>query len=194
LDQFDLDIELVKRLQAGDVEAFDSIYEKYAVKLFSFGLKYLKSPDEAEEMVQSVFLKIWENHKQLNNELSFKSYIFTIAYNNICKLFRRRNYQRQFIAETLYKNSQSSNQPEEGIDFQSTLTRVQQIIEKLPERQKEIFKKSRLEGKTTREIAAEIGLSPGTIDNYISESIKFIRNRICREDIAMLFFLALFFS
>jgi RNA polymerase sigma-70 factor (ECF subfamily) len=79
---------------------------------------------------------------------------------------------------TLYKNSQSSSQPEEGIDFQSTLTRVQQIVEKLPERQKVIFLKSRQESKSTKEIAEEVGLSPGTVDNYISESLKFIRSRL----------------
>jgi RNA polymerase sigma-70 factor (ECF subfamily) len=53
------DIELVERLQKGDVEAFDLIYEKYSGKLYAFGLKYLQSTAEAEELVQAVFLKIW---------------------------------------------------------------------------------------------------------------------------------------
>jgi RNA polymerase sigma factor (sigma-70 family) len=78
------DIELVERLQKGDVEAFDLIYEKYSGKLYAFGLKYLQSTAEAEELVQAVFLKIWENHKHIDKELSFKSYLFTITYNDIC--------------------------------------------------------------------------------------------------------------
>jgi len=89
------DIELVEKLQKGDVEAFDLIYDKYSGKLYSFGLKYLRSNSEAEELVQSVFLKVWENYKNLKKESSFKSYLFTIAYNDICKLFRKRNYHHK---------------------------------------------------------------------------------------------------
>jgi len=151
------DIELVERLQKGDVEAFDLIYEKYSGKLYAFGLKYLKSTEEAEELVQSVFLKLWENYKILKKELSFKSYLFTIAYNDICKLFRKRNYRQKFIDDTLYENSQFSSEIEEGIDYHSVLEQVELIVNKLPEKQKTIFLKSRKEGKSTKEIAEEVG-------------------------------------
>ncbi len=184
------DIELVKRLQKGDVEAFDLIYEKYSGKLYAFGLKYLRSEAEAEELVQSVFLKLWENHKILNADLSFKSWLFTVSYNDICKLFRRRNYLRKFVDESLYENLNTAPDLSERIDYKSLLERVHLIINKLPEKQKTIFLKSREEGKTTKEIASEIGLSPGTVDNYISNSLKFIRSHLLDEDFA---FLILFF-
>lgn len=187
------DIELVERLQKGDVEAFDLIYNKYSRKLYAFGLKYLKSPAETEELIQSVFLKIWENYKNLKKESSFKSYLFTIAYNDICKIFRKRNYLQKFISDTLYENSQSSSETEDGIDYQFVLERVQKIIEKLPEKQKTIFVKSRQEGKSTKEIAEEVGLSPGTVDNYISESLKFIRSRLRNENLSALLLFSLFF-
>ncbi len=193
MKSFPIDYELVERLHGGNVEAFDLIYEKYSGKLYSFSLKYLRSTDEAEELVQSVFLKIWENRKHIDKELSFKSYLFTIAYNDICKLFRKRSYLQKFIGDTLYENRQSSSETEDKIDFQSVLNRVDQIVEKLPERQKIIFMKSRKEGKTTKEIASELGLSPGTIDNYISENLKFILKRLCKEDLALLLFVSLFF-
>ncbi len=186
------DKELIKRLHKGDVEAFDLIYEKYAGKLYSFGLKYLHSAEESEELVQMVFVKIWENHKKLNKELSFKSYLFTIAYNDICKLFRQRNYMQKFISDALYENSPSSTETEEKIDYQSTLNRVMQIVEKLPQRQKEIFKKSKLEGKSAREIAGELKLSPGTIDNYVSASVRFIKKHLDNEDLALVLLFSLF--
>lgn len=187
------DIELVERLQKGEVEAFDLIYNKYSGKLFAFGLKYLRSPTETEELVQSVFLKVWENCKNLKKESSFKSYLFTIAYNDICKFFRKRKYLHKFIIETLYENSQSSSETEDGIDYKSVLERVQQIVEKLPGKQKTIFLKSRQEGKSTKEIAEEVGLSPGTIDNYISESLKFIRSQLHNENLPVLLLFTLFF-
>jgi len=173
------------------VEAFDLIYEKYSGKLYAFCLKYLRSTAEAEELVQSVFLKVWENHKNLRKESSFKSYLFTIAYNDICKLFRKRNYRQQFIDDTLHENSQSSSETEDGINYQSVLEHVQQIVDKLPERQKIIFVKSRQEGKSSKEIAEEVGLSPGTVDNYISEALKFIRKNL-GDNLPLLLFFSVF--
>lgn len=184
------DNELIDRLQKGDIEAFDQIYDRYSLKLYSFGLKYLRSDDEAEELVQSVFLKIWENYKFLKKESSFKSYIFTIAYNEICKLFRKRHYQKKYIDNSLINNSLNTLEIEDGINHQTILNLVQKIVDKLPEKQKIIFVKSRIEGKATKEIAEELGLSPGTVDNYISEILKLIRNSLRKEN----FVIALFFS
>jgi RNA polymerase sigma-70 factor (ECF subfamily) len=193
LKTFADDDELVERLQTGDVEAFDLIYDKYSGKLYKFGFKHLRSAAEAEELVQSVFLKIWENRKILRKELSFKSFLFTIAYNDICKLFRKRNYLLKFINDSLAENPNSSFIIEDRIDFQSVIEMVRKIINILPERQQIIFKKSREEGKTTKEIAAELELSPGTVDNYISESLKFIRSRLYKEDLSLILFFSMFF-
>jgi RNA polymerase sigma-70 factor (family 1) len=187
------DIELVERLLKGDIEAFDLIYEKYSGKLYAFGLKYLKSSADAEELVQSVFLKVWEKHKSLKKESSFKSYLFTIAYNDICNLFRERNYFQKFIKETIIESNQTSSEIDDRINYQSILERVQKIICQLPERQKAILIKSREEGKSAKEIAAEFNLSPGTVDNYISETLKTIRRRLHDEDLILVLFFSLYF-
>ncbi|MGB8489844.1 MAG: RNA polymerase sigma-70 factor [Bacteroidales bacterium] len=194
MKNFPGDIELVEKLQKGSVEAFDLIYGKYSGKLYLFALKYLRYKADAEELVQSVFLKLWENRKNLNKEFSFKSYLFTIAYNDICKLFRNRRYRQQFIEDKLYENPLSSCDEAEGIEYRSILERVQQIINKLPERQKSIFLKSRNEGKSSKDIASELNLSPGTVDNYISETLNLIRSRLRSEDFALLLAFSLFFS
>lgn len=183
------DIELVSRLQQGDIEAFDMLYGRYASKLYCFGLKYLKSPAETEELVQSVFLKVWENAKKLKKELSFKSYIFTIAYNIICKLFRDRYYWRKFAESSSREDIQSaSSDIEDGLSYQVVLDRVQQIVNKLPEKQRAVFFKSKIEGKSSREIASDLNLSPGTVDNYISDILKLIRSNISEKDTLMLYF------
>ncbi|MGV8091965.1 MAG: RNA polymerase sigma factor [Mangrovibacterium sp.] len=190
---FPADNELVENLRKGDVEAFDLVYEKYAQRLYVFSLKYLKSVEETEELVQSVFLKVWENQKNLKKETSFKSYLFTIAYNEICNLFRRRKYQQKFAAEATAENQETSDVTEDQIDYQPVLQQVEMIIARLPEKQKIIFMKSRIEGKSTKEIASELGLSPGTVDNYISEALKFIRTRLKDKPLSVLLFFSLFF-
>jgi len=193
LKELDTDNELIDKLWIGDVEAFDRVYQRYAGKLYAFSLKYLRSKEEAEELVQSVFLKVWENQKNLKKNTSFKSYLFTIAYNEICNLFRRRKYQQDFIAKIGIESSVTSGETENQIEFQFVLEQVDQIIARLPEKQKTIFLKSRQEGKSTKEIAEELGLSPGTVDNYISESLKFIRSNLKDKAFSTLLFISLFF-
>lgn len=194
MKEFPADIELVLKLQKGDVEAFDLVYGKYARRLYGFTLKYLKSTEETEELVQSVFLKVWENQKNLKKESSFKSYLFTIAYNEICNIFRRRSLLQKFIGEQLTENAHSSSETEELIDYNSILAQVDKIIDKLPERQRTIFVKSRREGKSNKDIANELGLSSGTVDNYISESLKFIRSNLQDKNFSALLLFTLFLS
>lgn len=191
---FPSDSELVERLQKGDVEAFDLTYEKYSGKLYSFGLKYLRSASEAEELVQSVYLKLWENYKNLRNETSFKSYLFTIAYNDICHIFKKRSYRQKYLDDTVYLNSQSTSETEDDIDYKSAMEQILHIVDKLPERQKTVFLKSRQECKTTKEIADEVGLSQGTVDNYISDALKFIRSHLHKTSLSVLLILSLYFS
>lgn len=185
--------DLVEKLRHGDVNAFDQVYKKYAVKLYGFSFKYLKSKEEAEELVQSVFLKVWENQHSLKRDTSFKSYLFTIAYNEICNLFRQRTYLRKFITSSLESNQEASGDSEAQLDALFVREHLDRIISKLPEKQRLIFIKSRHEGKSTRDIAAELGLSPGTVDNYLSESLKFIRLHLEDRNIAGLLFISLYF-
>ncbi len=78
---------------------FRSAFGNYAKRLYAFGFKYLRSKEDAEGLVQDVFLKIWENRKKLDKDSSFKSYLFTIAYNDICSIFRKRVTKRGFHNE-----------------------------------------------------------------------------------------------
>ena len=192
--EFVSDDKLIVRLRQGDVDAFDMVYRRYAGKLYAFSLKYLKSREEAEELVQSVFLKVWENQSQLKKESSFKSYIFTIAYNEICNQFRKRKYQQSFIENVISGKPENSTEIESQIEFRFVLEQVEQIVAQLPEKQKAVFLKSRQEGKSTKEIAAEMGLAKGTVDNYISESLKFIRTSLNDKNLALVLFIYLFLS
>ena len=189
-DTFD-DIALILKLQKGEFEAFDQLYEKYSWKLYRLALKYLRSETDAEDLVQSVFLKVWLNHRTLKKDLSFKSFIFTIAYNEICNTFRKRSYRREFIE---YSKSQ---QPvvqieEESITYQKVLEQVLEMIKDLPEKQQDIFIKSRFEGKSSKDIAAEINLTPGAVDNYISKTLKILRKKMGNEDLKLILFFSLF--
>lgn len=191
LNESTSDLELVDKLQKGDVDAFDQIFKKYGDRLFGFVFKYLKSKEETEELVQDVFLKIWSNRKNIKKGFSFKSYLFTIAYHEICAVFRQRQIQVK-IKEDLFLNKNEAINLGEQLEYKSVLEFVDKLIEQLPEKQKIIFNKSRKQGKTTREIAKEMNLAPGTVDNQISKALKFLRENIPNNSLLFTLFFAIF--
>ena len=91
------DSELIERLCLSDIDAFDQIFDRYGGKLYGFTIRYLKSKEESEELVQDVFLKIWQNRKNLRKETYFKSYLFTITYHKICHILRKRHIHLEII-------------------------------------------------------------------------------------------------
>ena len=186
------DNNLVKLLQKGNVAAFDSLFEVYSQKLFGFALKYFKNETDAEELVQEVFVKVWENRQTLKSELSFKSYLFTIALNKIRKHFNKKatslRYLESLQNDTEFTDYQSTNDD----NYDLALHQINLIIEQMPPRRREIFMKSKLEGKSSKEIATELNISAGTVDNQVSEALRFIRAQLKSENLALLLFAVLF--
>ena len=192
IDEYKSDSELAVRLRRGDIDAFDLIFRKYGDRLFGFALSYLKSKEETEGLVQDVFLKVWENRKNLKKESSLKSYLFTIAYHEMCQIFRKKQIHQKYLEEIKNSTPLTTNL-EEQLEYKATLEQIDSLIEQLPEKQKIIFNKSRKEGKSTKDIAKEMNLAAGTIDNQISEALKFLRRHISKNNFALPLLFALFF-
>jgi RNA polymerase sigma-70 factor (family 1) len=184
------DIHLVSLLQKGNVASFDLLFEKYSSKLYGFALKYFKNETDAEELVQEVFVKVWENHQSLNSALSFKSYLFTIALNQIRKHFNQKVVVLRYL-ENVQNNSEFTDQVTHD-DYENMLRQIYLIINQMPQRRREIFLKSKIEGKCAKDVAAELNISPGTVDNQISEALRFIRNHLKNENIGLSLFAILF--
>ena len=186
------DHSLVQLLQKGNVAAFDSLFEVYSQKLYGFALKYFKNESDAEELVQEVFVKVWENRQTLRSELSFKSYLFTIALNQIRKHFNKKATSLRYLESLQNEPEFSENQAINEDNYESALTQIKLIIEQMPPRRREIFMKSKLDGKSSKEIATELNISAGTVDNQVSEALRFIRTRLKSENISLLLFAVLF--
>jgi RNA polymerase sigma-70 factor (ECF subfamily) len=184
------DQQLVQSLQKGNVAAFDSLFEIYSPKLYGFAFKYFRNEAEAEELVQEVFVKVWENRHGLKTEHSFKSYLFTIALNQIRKYFNKKAVALRYL-ESLQHEPEFSD-PALAEDYESALQKLNSIIDQMPSRRREIFIKSKLEGKSSKEVAAELNISPGTVDNQVSEALRFLRSQFKTESLGLLLFAALF--
>ena len=187
-----LENELVKALSKGEIKAFNDLFQIYGNRIFRFAVGYLKSEHDAEELVQDVFMKIWEKRSELKENLSFKSYIFTIAFNIIRKHFVKKALTAKYFEQQVIEDADLSTI--QNIDFQSTKKAIDHLVNQLPARRKEVFIKSRFEGLTTKEIADELGTSPKTVENQLGEALRFIREYLGKEDLAGILLFMLFYS
>jgi RNA polymerase sigma-70 factor (ECF subfamily) len=183
---------LVHNLSKGNLLAFNTLYKEYSGRLYRFALGYLKSEAEAEELVQEVFTKIWEKRADLKKELSFKSFLFTIAFNIIRKHFRTKAYLSEYFKTGII--SDLDMQTSQKITYDSLYQYITELVNQLPARRKEIFIKSRFEGLSINEIAEKLKISHKTVENQLTDALKFIRTNLNRENIPVILFFILFIS
>lgn len=191
-DHFDNESELVLSLSKGSIIAFNQLFRKYSGLLYRFAYGYLKSVNDAEELVQDVFTKIWEKHSELKSDLSFRSYLFTIAFNDIKKVFRMKAMHSEYLDNSLFDDADHSTS--QTISYNSLLDHVRELIDQLPEKRKEIFVRSRFEGQSIKEISKEMNISHKTVENQISQALKSLRKNLTKEDVGFCLFFILFIS
>lgn len=187
--------ELVKLLKKGDMAAFDAIYNQYCHKLHQFVFMYLKQKEDTEEIVQEVFIKIWQSKDKIDVYASLESFLFTIAYNTTMSLLRKR------MSETKSREYLKSLQQIDGTDdvineiqFNELNQKVQALLNQLTPRQKEIYLLSREEGLTHEEIAEKLNISTSTVNNHLVNTLKFLKSHIDSSLAVNLLFICLFLS
>ena len=159
--------------------AFDAIYEKYCRRLFGFVVRYVKLETDAEEIVQDVFIKIWENREKINAYSSFESYLFTISYNSAISLLRKRVHEKKYLEHlNSLRNENVAPELTDEIYFKELNHKIQSLLAELTPRQKEIFLLSREEGLTHDEIAKKLGISVNTVKNHIVTVLNFLKSNI----------------
>ena len=184
--------ELISLLRSGSQYAFERLFENYSQKLYRFSLSYLKSETEAEEIVQDVFLKLWENRDKLRNETSFQSYLFTIAFNDIRKHFNKKARDERYRTEILDFLSDENPSVETIPDFETLVIKLESLIDQMPDRRKEIFRKRKKEGKAVRDIAGEMEISQKTVENQITEAMNYLKKEFGKDRISGLLFFFVF--
>lgn len=187
--------ELLLLLRKGDRVAFYNIYERYCKRLYGFVLRYIKQEDDAEEIVQDVFVKLWEARDKIDVYASFDSFLFTIAYNTTMSLFRKRIKEKKYL-DYLKSIQQIESAPNviEEIHFNELNANVQALLDQLTPRQKEIFLLSREEGLKHDEIAKKLGVSVNTVKKHMTNTLSFLKTNIDSSLIVNLLFVYLFLS
>lgn len=154
---------------------FDRIYLTYYFRMYRFAKEYVLFDEDAENIVQDVFLLLWEKCEVLDIQISLVSYLFTLVKN------KSLDYLRHKVIADEYKEELSAKLASlESLNYSFTSDEeIEQIlmsaIDKLPERCRQIFIKSRIEGKRNREIAQDLNLSLSTVENQMTIALKRLR-------------------
>ena len=186
------DYKLVKSLKKGDLFAFDKLYSKYSKKLYYFAKGYLGSKEDAEGLVQEVFLLVWDKRKELKEHLSFNAFLYTVTYNAIRKYFRKKARAKKYLDKFLEDYDGKHNKTVADIEYNNLLELANKAIEKLPEKRKLIYQLSRHKGLTNMEIARKLNISKKTVENQIHSALKFLRKQFGKETLFTLLFYYLF--
>lgn len=166
------------RLRLDDRTVIDEIYALYHHKIFRFSLAYLKNEDDAYDLVQEVFIKLWENRLSLKSDTRFDAFLFTIAKNSVLSLFRKRLTEQKYIdylAVTATSNTQGT---EEQTNYTFLKERYEQLIEQLPPKRKEIYKLSRIKGFSNKQIASLQGIAEKTVEDHLSKAFAFFKQHL----------------
>jgi RNA polymerase sigma-70 factor (family 1) len=172
------DEQLVALLKTGNQQAFTEIYDRYAANLAGFAGSKLYNLDDAKDILHDLFIKLWENRSQIHINSNLQSYLFAMVRHRIIDKIRKNITREEyaFMLQSLTTANQYS------VDKQVEAKELRQTIEnslvQLPARVKEIFKLSREEGLSNREIAEKLNLSEQTIKNQISAALKHLRKSL----------------
>lgn len=164
------------RVAAGDQAAFRLLFDLYRQRLFSFAWQLCHSAVDAEEVVQDVFLKLWEQRDKLT-EVSFpRKYIYTMTRNRTLDLLGKIARNDRMIREVWVNMTQSDNPTQQLLDAEESQKLIQVALSLLSEKKQIIFALSRKEGLSHQEIAARLNLSVQTVKNIITEILKHIQH------------------
>ena len=162
------DSKLVARLRAGDVSAFDSLYWRYYQVVYRNIVKLTKEPVIAQDILQEVFIRLWEKRNDINYEQPVANWIFVISF-NLSIDYTRKKLREEVLHRNLLASSEHTTQY--VFEYEQYYHLLKHAIEQLSPQKQKIVKLCKLEGKTYEEAAAELQISRHTVKEYLSAAM-----------------------
>jgi RNA polymerase sigma-70 factor (ECF subfamily) len=169
---------LFTQVAHGDEKAFTEIFYHYSKRIYPFVLKKTKSETIAEEIVQEIFIKLWTNREKLSHIENYESYIFTTAANKIYKHFKKIAGEEKLLKALWNRINELHCATEEIIELKESEGLINKVIEQLPPQRKKVYQLSREQGLSHAEIAEQLKISPSTVNNQLTEALRYIKQHL----------------
>lgn len=185
---------LILLLAEDNEAAFEKLYRLYSERLFSYLIRVIKLEDVACELLQDIFLKVWNNRKHIDAELCFRSYMFRIAENLVYDFFRKAARDKKLQAILINTACKNYNPIEESICLKENGKLLQSAINTLPPKRRQVFKLVKMEECSYEEVSRLLNISVSTINDHIVKATKSIRENLKRYHITFIGILCLYLT
>lgn len=166
-----------EKIQKSDINAFENVFKSLYPQLCSFAYGYIKDKDTVEELVQDVFFILWKDRKKLTIKTSLKSYLYRIVQNKCIRYWQHKKIEDKYKASVQLEKINSID-PQAQLENDELSTILSQTLESLPERCRNIFNMSRIEGLKYYEIAEQLAISIKTVEANMGKALKAFRQSI----------------
>lgn len=172
------DTEIIRRIKEGDAGQFESLFRSSYVSLVRYARVIIKDQDTAEEIVQDLFFRIWQDRQKLNIESSLNGYLFRSVHNKCLHYIGHLRVVEKHAEEMSQRQPERQETPAEILQYVELQRKVAEILAKLPERCGQIFYMNRFEGLKYTEIAEKLSVSIKTVESNMGKALKEFRKEL----------------
>lgn len=173
--------DILLRLQSGDEYAFRILYERYSRLIYGNIMRFINDESVADDLLQDVFVKIWEHRASINPDLSFSAYLFTCSRNMVFNFKRRLKLEIESAIHLAYDSTEFAESVDHIIHKKEIQTLIENVISQLPLQRQRIFRMCKLDGKSYQEVAEELQISVSTVRDHIVKANKFVKEVLMYE-------------
>ena len=168
---------IISLLASSDERGLKILHQTYYPYLRVVGSRYLKDKDRVEDVIQDAFYDIWIKRKSLKIKVNFKFYLRAIVIHK-CLSIIRKEQRIVHLAQIDHDSNNHATTPEDHLNFIEIKKQINDIVDQLPNKCKQVFLLSRIEGKSHKDISAQLGISTKTIENHMTRALKSLRKGI----------------
>lgn len=169
---------LISALKLGSSNAFDSIYQIYSKRLYAYCLQFTKSPEESEEIMQDVFVKLWLNRAHIRQNETLRSLLFIMAKHHLINAYRSKINHPVYEDFVDYKHTLSVEDTPHHLEYKEFMQGFQKAMQSLPDTQRKVINMSRIHQLSNKEIAEKLSLSEQTVKNQLSLGLKSLKEKL----------------
>jgi RNA polymerase sigma-70 factor, ECF subfamily len=170
--------QLITTLKAGDISAFEMLFKTYYQPLCNYAYSFVQDRDEAEEIVQGIFMSVWEKKDNLAIHTGVKPYLYAMVRNASLNVLKHEKIKQQHATMELAVAERSVESVTRTVMASELETRIYKALDKLPEQCRLVFKLSRFEELKYSEIAEQLSISVKTVENQMGKALRIMREQL----------------
>ena len=169
------DNEIIGRIRQGDIKQFETLFRSFYASLVKYARTLIKDQDTAEEIVQDLFFRLWQDKEKIKIESSLNGYLFRSVHNRCLHYIEHLKVVERHVQEISYEPESQSESPADVMHYKELQAKIARTIENLPERCGQIFCMNRFEGFKYSEIAEKLSVSVKTVEANMGKALKEFR-------------------